>query len=475
MPMNPCRDALHASTSAPAPADALLITDVVIVTHGEPVRRDAALEIHGTRIGWIGSTTQAKARPAARRLEGAGAICMPGFVNTHNHTPLTIVRGMVEDLGFAPAYTPGIPQGHWLSDEETYLLARLGQYELLRAGCTTIVDYYRAPDSLARAALETGVRAFIGGRIMDADTAELAHGRFRRDRALGERTLRDSQDLIARHDGSGDGRLRCVHAPHAADTCSWPLLAEVASLAAADGRSVHTHLAQSTLEIEHVHAREGIGSVELFDSVGLLNASLFAAHCIFLDDTQIARAGAAGIAVCHAPIGNACFGATAPILALEHAGARITLCTDTKSADMFESMRMAIVAARLRADGAFVLDAPAVLGWAGVAGAAALGLDDVGRVEVGCRADLLLLDPLAPNLAPIVDGAGIVVHSGQAGNVRHVFCDGRALLADGRPTHGDAREVIRAAQAVADRLWARARDGVARERAGQPHAGWAAR
>jgi 5-methylthioadenosine/S-adenosylhomocysteine deaminase len=125
---------------------------------------------------------------------------------------------------------------------------------------------------------------------------------------------------------------------------------------------------------------------------------------------------------------------------------------------MFETMRMAIVAARARAQ-AFVLDAATVFGWATVDGAQALGLPDLGRLEAGCRADLVLLDPDAPNLLPLVDGVGIVVHAGSAANVCHVFRDGEHLVADGRPTQLDAEDVRREAQAVADRLWARARGG----------------
>jgi len=438
-----------------------LIEDVHIITPGRPLQRDAAVEFSDGQIRWVGSTEQARSRRADRRIAGGGALCLPGFVNTHNHTPLTIVRGMVEDLGFAPAYTPGIPQGHWLSQEETYLLARLGHLELLCAGCTTVVDYYRKPAALAQAAVDTGLRAFVGGRIMDADSAELAAGRFRRDDALGQETLRDSIDLIARWHGAAEGRIRCVHAPHAPDTCSRELLQQVAALAAADGRQVHTHLAQSRLEVDHVLAREGQGPVAMLDDLGLLNPRLFAAHCIYLDDDEIAAAGRARINVCHAPLGNAAFGAIAPVEALREAGATITLCTDTKSADMFETQRMAIAVARMRAQGRFVLDAATVLAWATADGAAALGLADVGRIEPGCRADLVLLDPQAASLAPLVDGFGIVVHSGSAANVRQVFCDGVQLVDQGRPTQSDAREIIRAAQQVADRLWARARETAA--------------
>lgn len=430
----------------------LLIEDAIVLTgDGPPVH--GAVAVLGDRIAGIGP---AESWRPSRRIAAGGGIVMPGFVNTHNHTPLMIVRGMVEDLGFAPAYTKGIPQGHWLSAEEAFLLSRLGHFEMLRAGCTTVVDFYLHPDALARAAAETGLRAFIGGRIADADTAELAEGRWRFDREEGERLLAESLALFDRWNGAEDGRIRTILAPHAADTCSRDLLAACGREAKARGVPLHTHLAQSRGEVRSVRAREGMAPHELFDDLGLLGPELIAAHCIWLEPTEIARVGAAGVAVAHAPIGNAAHGGIAPILALRDAGATITLCTDTKSADMFESMRLAIAVARMKGAG-YAVKAPDVLAWATRNGAAALGLEgEVGVIRAGAKADLVLLDPMAPNLRPVVDGAGIVVHSGGAGAVKTVIVDGRITLENGRPTLFDAEEVVREAQKVADGLWRRA-------------------
>lgn len=394
--------------------------------------------------------------PGAEAIDGRGGLCLPGLVNSHNHSPLMVVRGMVEDLGFAPAYVPGVPQGHWLSDEETLALARLGVMELVMAGATTIVDYYRKPDALAQAAHEIGPRALVGGRVMDADSAALAEGRFDHDPALGAASLRDALDLIDRWEGRG--RVRTILAPHAPDTCSRGLLVEFARLAAETGKQVHTHLAQSPLEVALIRAREGMTPVELLDDVGLLNADLVAAHCIFLTADDIARLGRSRAIVAHAPVGNASFGAAAPVLSLEAAGARITLCTDTKTADLFEAMRMAIASARWRAGMDLVLDARRVFGWATCDSAAALaGHGATGTLAEGAPADLILLDPDAPNLRPVIDGFGIVVHSGSAPNVRTVICAGEVLVRDGRPTRVDPAEVIAEAQRVAEGLWRRAR------------------
>jgi len=428
-----CNVALLCPTEGFVPGGSLTIRDGVIAARG------------------------ATPNPGETVIDGKGAMCLPGLINTHNHSPLMSVRGMVEDLGFAPAYTPGVPQGHWLSSEETQILARLGVMEMLCAGATTIVDYYRMPDALARAAEAFGLRAMIGGRVMDADTAALANGEFLHDPKLGEATLGAALDLIDTWDAKGNERISTILAPHAPDTCSRQMLQTFADLSAKTGKQVHTHLAQSKMEVAQVRSRDGLSPAELLEDVGLLSSDLVAAHCIFLDEADIRRIGKAGVVINHAPIGNAAFGAAAPIMALRDAGATITLCTDTKSADMFEAMRMAIATARLRADMEFVLDAKTVFGWGTVDAARALkGHAASGTLSIGSPADLILLDPHAPNLRPVIDGYGIVVHSGSAANVTDVMVAGEWLVRDCMPTRVDMGAVIQDAQKVAENLWKRA-------------------
>ncbi|PUB17462.1 amidohydrolase family protein [Yoonia sediminilitoris] len=425
---------------------ALLCPQEGFVPHGSLTISDGVITARG-----------AAPLPGETVIDCKGALCLPGLINTHNHSPLMSVRGMVEDLGFAPAYTPGVPQGHWLSAEETHILARLGVMEMLCAGATTIVDYYRMPDALARAADAFGLRAMIGGRVMDADTAALANGQFVHDPKLGEETLGAALDLIDTWDAKGNDRISTILAPHAPDTCSRQMLQSFAELSAKTGKQVHTHLAQSKMEVAQVMARDGLSPAELLEDVGLLSTDLVAAHCIFLEPDDIRRVGQAGVVINHAPIGNAAFGAAAPILALHDAGATITLCTDTKSADMFEAMRTAISSARWRADMAFVLDAKTVFGWGTVDAARALkGHQGTGTLSVGSSADLILLDPNAANLRPVIDGFGIVVHSGSASNVTDVMVAGEWLVRDRRPTRVDMETVIQEAQTVAKGLWQRA-------------------
>jgi 5-methylthioadenosine/S-adenosylhomocysteine deaminase len=441
---------------APQPCDLLLDGGLVLTLDAADRRlADGAVAITADRIVAVEPGATARSRFAPReRIDASRRIVMPGLVNTHNHTPLVITRGMVEDMNFAPMYTPGVPQGHRLGAEEAYLLSRLGAWDLLRTGSTTVVDYYRHGDGCARAMAESGLRAFVGGRVHDVDLAAVAKGEYRYDPKIGAATLRENLDIVARWHGHDGGRLRAFLAPHAPDTCSRDLLREVAQAADRTGPPVHTHLAQSPQEVAQILRRDGRRPSEVMDEVGLLGPHVVAGHCIYLEPDEIARVGSARLSVAHVPIGNASSGMMAPIRKLEDAGALITLATDTKSHDLFEAMRAALAINRVQGGGRRP-DARAALRWATANGAAALGLaGEVGALAAGMKADVILLDADAPNLRPIVDGVSLLVHAGVGANVRDVIVDGRVLMRDGRPTRFEADEVVAAAQAVATRLWA---------------------
>ena len=445
-------------TTQATPCDLIVTADLALTLDpASRILKDVAIAVADRTIVDIGPAAdlQAKWEPATI-IDGRGRIAMPGLVNVHNHTPLMITRGMIEDVGFAPMYTPGIPQGHWLTEEDAYALSCLGMYELLRAGCTTVMDFYRYPSSCARAAAELGVRAVIAGRVHDAEPGALATGRHTYSSAIGQASLRENAELIEKWNGHDNGRIRCDWAPHAPDTCSDDLLREVKKLADAHGGNVHTHLSQLPAEIEAVKERTGLTPPQLMDKLGLLNDRLIAAHCIHLDRSDIELCGKSGMTVAHAPIGNAKGGRIAPIMELKEAGARIALCTDTFSGDLIEAMRWAISMQRINRQGN-VLDARTVLDWGTRQGAEAIGMgNQVGALEIGKKADIVLLDNRSPTLAPFVDGYGVLVHSASGRDVDTVIVDGRVVVSAGKLTLADGDAIVANAQKVASALWSRA-------------------
>jgi 5-methylthioadenosine/S-adenosylhomocysteine deaminase len=439
----------------------LLITGATVLTAdpAQPVLRDAAVAISGNRLAFVGRAADLPAGTMAhetRRLDGR--VIAPGYVNVHTHAILSMVRGVAEDLGFAPAYTPGIPHGHDVRPDEAIALARLGAMEAMLFGSTLINDSYVHADLTLGAMAELGLRVYACGRLHDVDFSGVADGRWEHHTSIGERTLDDALRLADRWHGTPDGRTGVQLAVHAPDTCSDAFLELIARAAHERDLGVTTHLAQSRTEVAQVLRRSGKTPAQLLDSVGLLDSRLVAAHCLFLDPADIARVGRAGITVAHIPKGNATGGTMAPTPALRAAGARIALGTDNMHADMTEVMRWALAIARIQLGEVASDWQPAdALAMATCNGAAAMGLGDrLGCLAEGWLADLVVFDFRRAHLTPHPNPLGTLVHTGMGRDVEMVIVDGRIVVDDGLPTLCDAQQVIEAGNRAAQQLWARA-------------------
>lgn len=441
-----------------------LLTDLTVVTVDAQMRvlKDAGVAIRGGRIAWVGPMAELPAELAPLPRQALpGRVLTPGFVNVHTHAILSMVRGVAEDLGFAPAYTPGIPHGHDVTPDEAVALARLGAVEALLFGSTLVNDTYVHADLTLPAMAEIGGRVYSCGRIHDADFSLIGDGRWEHHDAIGERTLDEALALASRWHGAFDGRTGVQLSAHAPDTCSDALLARIGEAARRHGLRVNTHLAQSRKEVAQVLARSGRTPAQLLEDTGLLNDELVAAHCLFLDEADIARCGRAGIHVAHIPKGNATGGTAAPTSALRRAGTALTLGTDNMHADMVEVLRWALAIGRIQEDGVDDFWQPEdVLRMGTMGGARAMGLaEQVGSIEVGKQADLVAFDFRRAHLVPCVKPVGNLVHTAQGRDVEHVWVAGRQVVASGRPTQVDLEQILADAQRAADALWRRARGG----------------
>lgn len=447
------------STDA-APLD-LLIRHATVLT-GEP---DAApitggiIGIRGDRLTVVGPAPKDDtALPAARRvIDATGHVATPGFVNVHTHACLTLARGMTEDLGFAPAYTPGVPHFGDLLEDEAVALARLGALELLGFGSTLINDMYAHAHATLPAMAELGLRVSSAVWLHDVDFARVHERVWDHHPAIGERTLRFGTELADRWQGGFDGRTSVMLAPHAIDTCSLGFLREVAGESDRRGLRVMTHLAQSRIEVEQVRRRDGMTPAGTAAAAGLLHDRLIAAHCVVMTPEDIANAGAAGITVAHAPKINLTGGYLPVTSALGRAGARVALATDNMHGDMAEVMRWALVAGRLQ-------DAEITPDWtprrvfemATLGAARALGRDDdLGSLAVGKKADIVLFDFRRAHLTPAFDPLATLVHTGQGRDVATVIVDGRIVVEHGRATLVDDEAIRRDGERAARALWQR--------------------
>ncbi|MFD0666993.1 amidohydrolase family protein [Ramlibacter sp. MAHUQ-53] len=446
-------------TASPLPADLpvfdLLLRDALVLTAdpAQPLLRGGCIGIQGGRITWLAAEPPERFE-ARRTLSLQDRIVTPGFVNTHLHAILVMVRGVAADLGFAPSYTPGIPKGTQVNPEQARALARLGALEALLAGSTVIGDNFVHADITAEAMADLGVRLCPSWRIHDVDFARVAHGDWHHDPAIGARTLQAGLELLERW--KDHPRVRVNLAAHAVDTCSEGFLREVAQAAARHDLVVSTHLGQSVVEVERVKARTGRTSTEVLEETGLLNHRLMGGHCIYVTPSDIERLARAGAHAVHIPKCNAASGRLAPTPALKRAGVNIALATDTQHGDMVELMRWALATARVQEGGVADDWQPHhVFHMATLGGAMALGQDaEIGSLALGKKADLVVFDARRPHLRPHVSPLGSLVHCGQGRDVEMVLVDGEVLVEGGLPTRVNLEAVCREGEAAARELWA---------------------
>jgi 5-methylthioadenosine/S-adenosylhomocysteine deaminase len=422
-----------------------------------PVIDEAAIGVRGDRLVWIGEAADAKALEARRIIDARGHLATPGFVNVHTHAVLSLARGMTEDMGFAPAYTPGVPHAYDVTEDEAIALGRLTALEAMLFGSTIINDMYIHAHATLPAIAELGLRISSSGWIHDVDFAQIHNRIWHYDQKIGERCLRYALDLHDRFNGAFEGRASVMLAPHAIDTCSREFLRDVNSERRRLGVRVMTHLAQSYLEVEQVRKRDGVTPAELLDDIGLLDEGLIAAHCTVMTEDDIARAGRGRITVAHAPKVNMTGGYLPVTSKLRRAGARIALATDNMHGDMVETMRWALASGRLQEKAVnHFWQAADVFHMATLGAAKSLGRDqDLGSLTVGKKADVVLLDFRRAHLTPAFNPIGTLVHTGQGRDVATVIVDGRVVVEGGRAALVDEDRIRAEGAAAATALWTR--------------------
>jgi cytosine/adenosine deaminase-related metal-dependent hydrolase len=382
-------------------------------------------------------------------------VIIPGLVQAHVHLCQTLFRGLADDLALEDWLARRIwPLEAAHTEESVYWSAMLGSAELLLGGTTAVLDMetVRHTDAAFRALERIGIRATAGKCLMDAPSAP---GGLREatDRALAEAT-----DLCARWHGRAEGRLRWCFAPRFAPSCTEPLLRAVAELAARTGTMVHTHAAETPVELDLVKRETGLDELAYLDSVGISGERAALAHCVWVNENDIGRLARQRTGVVHCPGSNLKLGSgIAPVPEMLAAGCRVAIGADgapcNNRLDGFAEMRLAALIQKPRR-GPDALPAARVLEMATLGGARVLGLEgEIGSVERGKRADLVALDLSGPHVQP--DGADLVsriVYGARASDVRHVLVDGRLVVRDGRLRTARLDEIRREANGHAARL-----------------------
>jgi 5-methylthioadenosine/S-adenosylhomocysteine deaminase len=415
------------------------------------------VSIKDGRIGAIGSNITER---HDRVIDAGGGYVLPGFIQTHIHLCQTLFRGYADDLHLMDWLRTRVwPMEAAHTPATLRAAARLATTELLSSGTTAVLTMETVHDTdvVFEAVAESGMRATIGKCMMDFDAQV--------PKRLQEQTQASIDESLAIRktwDGAANGRLHAAFAPRFAVSCSRELLEAVAHLSDQHHALVHTHASESRDEIAIVkQISGGLSNLEYFESLSLASPHLCAAHCVWVDDRDQQLLADHDVKVMHCPGSNLKLGSgVAPVPEMRARGITVSLGADGAACnnrlDMFDEMRLAAVLQAMRREPG-VLPARDVLWMATRAGARTLGLEqEIGSLEVGKRADLIVVDRDGPHLAPGPDPYSTLVYAARGSDVRTTVIDGDVLVHDFAPVRVDCREVSMGARAAAKDLAKRA-------------------
>ena len=407
----------------------------LLVRHGTILTMNDALDVIegdvSIRDGRIAAVGRCDDAPHDRVIDAAGALVMPGLIQTHVHLCQTLFRGMADDLVLMDWLRTRIwPLEAAHTPASLRVSARLAACELLRGGTTAVLSMETVHDTdvVCEEIAQSGLRATIGKCLMDADPDVPSRLRERTQTAID-----GALALNARWNGAADGRLRIAFAPRFAVSCSRELLEAVGALSARDGVLVHTHASESRGEVDLVRARTGMDNLPYLAATGLASPRLCAAHCVWVDDHAQGLIAEHDVKVMHCPGSNLKLGSgLAPVVELRRRGVTVSLGADGAACnnrlDMFGEMRLAATLQAVRL-GPGLLPARDVVWMATRGGSLTLGLDaEIGSIEVGKRADIIVVGRDGPHQAPAHDPYATLVYATAAGDVRTTIVDGRVLV-----------------------------------------------
>jgi 5-methylthioadenosine/S-adenosylhomocysteine deaminase len=407
------------------------------------------------RIAYVGPAAQAPPTDApTRRLSG---LLMPGLVNTHCHSPMTLFRGQGEGLPLLRWLREVIwPREAMIEEQDVFWGMTLASAEMLRHGITTSCEMYFRIDAIAAAVAASGARCLLTPGVIPAPWPWLG--------TMDEQVVNIAAFHDANHEPSG--RLRVGFAVHSAYTVPEPYLQQMAAAAKERDATLHIHVAESEHEGDEVSARHGGASVpRILADLGVLEANVLAAHAVWMSDADIAIFAEHGVAVAHCPGSNAKLASgIARLPDLLAAGVTVGLGTDGPASnndlDLWEEMRLAALLARLRTGDPTALHPDQVIAMATRYGARALGLPDVGTLAPGMVADLVHLSLDDPAFVPLLSDPDLLTHlvfAAPREAVRNVWVSGEQVVADGACTTVDIPEARARVQQAAARLAAAAR------------------
>lgn len=437
--------------NVPQRIDALICPKWTIAIEPEArAQTGLALAMDGGRILALLPRQQAEQAYAPDAVhERPDHVLLPGLVNAHCHAGMALMRGFADDLPLERWLHERIwpAESKWVSPEFTADGTRLAIAEMLRGGITCFSDMYYFPDTVADTAVEAGIRAVVGMIALEFPTAWAENA----DEYI-------SKGLEVRDRFKGEPLVFTTFAPHAPYSVGDGTLMRIRQLADELEVPIHTHVHETSAEIDQAVASTGRRPLERLRTLGLVTPGFIGVHAAHLNEEEIAGLGEAGASIVHCPRSNLKLASGAcRVAALQSAGVNVALGTDGAASsnrlDLWSELELAALLGKWVAGDATAVPAAEALRMATINGARALNLDHlIGSLEPGKAADMVCVDLSEPALQPVLDPLSQLVYAASRNEVSDVWVAGEHLVADGQLTRMDVAALSRAANEWARRL-----------------------
>ncbi|MBL8186901.1 MAG: amidohydrolase [Acidobacteria bacterium] len=412
--------------------DLLIMGGTVVTMDGERrVFDNGFVAIRGERIIAVGDAAQLRAKgyQARQTIDARGKLVLPGLVNAHTHIPMVLFRGIADDLNLQDWLTKYIFPAEAKNVTREFVVAgtQLGLAEMIRGGITTYADMYYFEDAIAEETKRAGVRGVLGETVIDFPVAD--NKTWAEAMAYTERFLKRWKS---------DSLITAAIAPHAPYTVSTEHLNEVRALAERLDAPILTHLAEAPTETEFMAKTYNSRPAMYLERINFLSPRLLAAHVVHVNDEEIAILKRREVGIAHCPQSNMKLASgTAPVPAMLKAGLRLGLGTDGAASNhdlsLWEEMDSAAKLHKLISGDPTAVPAQEALAMATIGGARALHLEqEIGSLEAGKRADVILVDLNAAHLTPIYNPLSHLVYATKASDVSDTIVNGRVLMRNRR-------------------------------------------
>ncbi len=414
----------------------LTITDGLCYINGEFIK--ANIGIDGNRISYVGKESV----KGAMNINARSNLVLPGFFNAHTHLAMTLFRGFAEDMPLMEWLKTKIWRAErLLNAKDVYWGSMLGIMEMIKTGTTCFSDLYIHMDEVAKACIESGIRAVLCYGMADRGDPERAREELR----IGEEFIKKW-----RH-----GRIRAIFGPHAPYTCSLEFLRIVKERAQELGVGIHIHVSETKNEVEEFKKEYGARPIEKLDEIGFLTPKTVIAHAVWINDREMDILARRGVSVAHNPVSNLKLASgIARVADMVKKGVNVCLGTDGAASNntysLFEEIKLASLLQKVQTARADALHARDVLDMATANGYKAYGLNG-GEIKRGVLADLILLKK-GFNYTPLYNPLYSIVYSSLGCEVRYAIVDGRLLMEDGELLTLDEEKILDRVEGIKEKF-----------------------